>query len=77
MGKVLGQKGAYKTLNYSWVHAIIFNIKGKVNMMLIITDKNPYKSADWLINNTNKNFCFKQVLELNKRIKELQATGSE
>lgn len=33
-------------------------------MMLIITDKNPYKSAGWLLDNTNKNFCFKQLLEL-------------
>ena len=33
-------------------------------MMLIVTDKNPYKAASWLLDNTNKNFCFKQLLEL-------------
>lgn len=32
--------------------------------MLIITDKNPYKAAQYLIKNTNKNFVFKQLLEL-------------
>ena len=33
-------------------------------MMLIITDKVPYKAAQYLIGHTNKNFVFKQLLEL-------------
>ena len=33
-------------------------------MMLIIADKSPDKAVDWLVENTNKNFCFKQLLEL-------------
>ena len=36
--------------------------------MLIITDKNPYKAAGWLLDNTNKNFCFKQLLELSQLV---------
>ena len=37
-------------------------------MMLIITDKDPYKSAQLLIASTNKNFVFKQLLELGQLI---------
>ena len=33
-------------------------------MMLIIAEKNPYKAVAWLQDNTNNNFCFKQMLEL-------------
>ena len=32
--------------------------------MLIITDKKPEKAVNYLVNKTNKNFCFKQLLEL-------------
>lgn len=37
-------------------------------MMLIIADKSPDKAVDWLVENTNKNFCFKQLLELGQLI---------
>ena len=33
-------------------------------MMLIIADINSYKASEYLINNTTKNFVFKQLLEL-------------
>lgn len=33
-------------------------------MMLIITSVNPYMAAEFLIDNTNKNFCFKSLLEI-------------
>lgn len=33
-------------------------------MMLIICDKSPDKAVEWLIKNTNKKFCWKQLLEL-------------
>ena len=33
-------------------------------MMLIICDKSPYKAVDWLVENTNKQFVWKQLLEL-------------
>lgn len=37
-------------------------------MMLIICDKSPDKAVDWLVENTNKKFCFKQLLELGQLI---------
>ena len=37
-------------------------------MMLIICDKSPDKAVNWLVENTNKNFCFKQLLELGQLI---------
>lgn len=37
-------------------------------MMLIICDKSPDKAVDWLVENTNKNFCFKQLLELGQLV---------
>lgn len=37
-------------------------------MMLIITSPNPQLACDWLVENTNKNFCFKQLLELGQLI---------
>ena len=37
-------------------------------MMLIIADKSPYKAVDWLIENTNKQFVWKQLLELGQLI---------
>ena len=37
-------------------------------MMLIICDKDPYKAVKYLIANTNKNFVFKQLLELGQLI---------
>ena len=37
-------------------------------MMIIIADKSPDKAVDWLVENTNKNFCFKQLLELGQLI---------
>jgi len=37
-------------------------------MMLIIADKSPNKAVDWLVKNTNKNFCFKQLLELGQLV---------
>lgn len=36
--------------------------------MLIICNKNPKDAVDYLIDNTNKNFCFKQLLELGQLI---------
>ena len=33
-------------------------------MMLIITSVNPYMASEYLIDNTNKNFCFKSLLEI-------------
>ncbi len=33
-------------------------------MMLIICDKSPDKAVDWLVENTDKRFCWKQLLEL-------------
>ena len=33
-------------------------------MMLIICDKSPDKAVDWLVENTNKQFVWKQLLEL-------------
>ena len=33
-------------------------------MMLIIADKSPDKAVDWLVENTDKRFCWKQLLEL-------------
>ena len=33
-------------------------------MMLIITSVNPYMASEFLIDNTNKNFCFKSLLEI-------------
>ena len=33
-------------------------------MMLIITEKKPKDNLDWLVENTNKNYIFKQLLEL-------------
>ena len=35
---------------------------------LFIADKSPDKAVDWLVENTNKNFCFKQLLELGQLI---------
>ena len=37
-------------------------------MMLIVVDKKPNKAVDYLIKHTNKNFCFKQLLELGQLI---------
>ena len=37
-------------------------------MMLIICSDKPDKAVDWLVENTNKNFCFKQLLELGQLI---------
>lgn len=37
-------------------------------MMYIITSKNPREAVDYLIKNTNKNFCFKQLIELSQLI---------
>ena len=37
-------------------------------MMLIICDESPVKSAAYLIKHTNKNFCFKSLLELSQLI---------
>lgn len=37
-------------------------------MMLIICNKSPDKAVEWLVENTNKNFCFKQLLELGQLI---------
>ena len=36
--------------------------------MLIICNKNPMEAANYLIKNTNKKFCFKQLLELGQLI---------
>lgn len=33
-------------------------------MMLIITNTDPKQAVQYLINNTNKNYCFKQLIEL-------------
>ena len=33
-------------------------------MMFIICDKSPDKAVDWLVENTNKQFVWKQLLEL-------------
>ena len=33
-------------------------------MMLIITSPNPKEAVDWLVENTDKRFCCKQLLEL-------------
>ena len=33
-------------------------------MMLIITSPNAQESVDWLVENTSKQFCFKQLIEL-------------
>ena len=33
-------------------------------MMLIVADRNPINNFKFLVENTNKNFCFKQTLEL-------------
>ena len=33
-------------------------------MMLIITSPNPMEAVDWLVENTDKRFCWKQLLEL-------------
>lgn len=35
-------------------------------MMFIIADKQPTKAVNFLIENTNKNYCFKQLLELSQ-----------
>lgn len=35
-------------------------------MMLIICDKTPQKAVDYLVEHTNKNFCFKQLIELSQ-----------
>ena len=37
-------------------------------VMLIICDESPVKSAAYLIKHTNKNFCFKSLLELSQLI---------
>lgn len=37
-------------------------------MMLIIADKSPDKAVEWLIQNTDKNFCWKQLLELGQLV---------
>lgn len=37
-------------------------------MMLIITSPDSKECVDWLVENTNKNFCFKQLLELGQLI---------
>lgn len=37
-------------------------------MMLIICNKNPMEAVNYLIKNTNENFCFKQLRELGKLI---------
>ena len=39
-----------------------------MDMMLIIADKLPYKAVDYLIEHTNKNFVFKQLLELGQLV---------
>ena len=36
--------------------------------MLIIADKSPDKAVEWLIQNTDKNFCWKQLLELGQLV---------
>ena len=35
-------------------------------MMFIIADEQPTKAVNFLIENTNKNYCFKQLLELSQ-----------
>ena len=35
-------------------------------MIFIIADKQPTKAVNFLIENTNKNYCFKQLLELSQ-----------
>ena len=37
-------------------------------MMLIFCDKNPFVAANYLIEHTNKNFVFKQLLELGQLV---------
>jgi len=37
-------------------------------MMFIIADKSPDKAVEWLIQNTDKNFCWKQLLELGQLV---------
>ena len=37
-------------------------------MMLIIADKDPYKSAKYIAEHTNKNFLFKSLLELGQLV---------
>ena len=37
-------------------------------MMLIITNKDPYKNAKYIAEHTNKNFLFKSLLELGQLV---------
>ena len=49
-------------------------MEGELRLMLIIANENPTKAAEWLIQNTNKKFVWKQLLELSQCLGECGIT---
>ena len=57
-----------------WNITNVSNIKGNTNMMLIVADKEPINAVNFLIENTDKKFCFKQLLELSQLLASCNIT---